>query len=94
MCGCWRWTIVKTVRITPAFKGGVSTGFRLTHLQPTSIFAHAGLCEGDVLNGVNGLPIDTPDRALEAWTSVRNATRIAVELTRAGKPTQLVVQLQ
>ena len=54
----------------------------------------AGLCDGDVINGVNGLPLDSPEKALEIYSSIRNATRIEVQLTRAGKPTQLVVQLK
>ncbi len=84
----------KTVRVTPAFKDGVPKGFRLTHLQPTSILAHAGLCDGDVLNAVNGLPLVSPDKALEIYSSIQNATRIEVQLTRAGEPTELVVQLK
>jgi hypothetical protein len=84
----------KGARVTPSFRDGVARGFKLTHVQPDSIFAHAGLCEGDVVNAVNGLAINTPDNALEAYTRLRKATRVELSLLRAGAPATLVVQLK
>ena len=84
----------RLARVTASFTDGVVTGFKLTHLQAHSIFAHAGLCEGDVLTAVNGVAINTPDNALQVYTTLRNASHVELRLVRAGVPTKVMVKLE
>lgn len=83
-----------SARVTPAFSGGVATGFKVTHLRAGSLLVHAGLCDGDVLNTVNGLALTSPDKALEVYSSIKDARRVEVSVTREGKPFKLVVEIR
>ncbi|MDP1823739.1 MAG: hypothetical protein Q8L48_10865 [Archangium sp.] len=83
-----------SARVTPAFTNGVATGFRVTRLRAGSLLVHAGLCDGDVVNTVNGLALTSPDKALEVYSSIKDARRVELSVTREGKPITLVVQIR
>jgi S1-C subfamily serine protease len=48
---------------------------------------------GDVVTRVNGLPLETPDQAWEAWKSVAKATEIRISLVRDGGPRELTIPI-
>jgi len=48
---------------------------------------------GDIVSRVNGLPLETPDEAWEAWKSVARATDLRVSLTRDGAARTLVLPI-
>jgi general secretion pathway protein C len=73
------------VRIVPAFKDGAPNGFKLFSIRPDSLFARLGLRNGDVLQRINGLSLSSPDRALEAYSRLRDASRIELEVERQGE---------
>lgn len=83
----------REVRVVPALESGVMTGFRLLKVKP-GFFTRVGLCEGDLVRTVNGLSLTSPERALELYSSLREAKTVKVELTRAGQPVMLVVRLR
>jgi hypothetical protein len=76
-------------RVVPHFAGGRGQGFRLLSVRPGSLVARAGLRNGDVLRGVAGVALTGPDAALEAWSRVREAREVEVELERGGRPLRL-----
>jgi general secretion pathway protein C len=73
------------VRMVPAFEGGRAVGFKLLSLRQGSALSALGLQSGDVLRRVNGLAIDSPERALEVYAALRDASRLELELSRAGQ---------
>jgi len=77
---------LRGVRPVPAPNGD---GIRLYAVRPSSVAARLGLQNGDTLHTVNGFRIGTPDEALEAYSKLRNARAIEVQVTRRGKPTTL-----
>lgn len=81
--------LARSARIIPAREGDAFVGFKLYGVRPQSIVAALGLKNGDLLRTVNGLPLATPQQALEAYTALRNAPSFALELTRGGAPLTL-----
>jgi general secretion pathway protein C len=76
-------------RIVPSIKNGKPNGFKLYAIRPSSVYSKIGLMNGDTLHAVNGFELSTPDKALEVYTKVREASSLQVTVTRRGKPVDL-----
>jgi general secretion pathway protein C len=68
---------------------GQSNGFKLSEIQPDSLFQQIGLRDGDVLTGVSGQSLSDPTKAMELLTTLRNQSSISVTVIRGGQPVQL-----
>ncbi|WP_342377130.1 hypothetical protein NVS55_37710 [Myxococcus stipitatus] len=69
-------------RIVPAFKEGKATGFKLFAIRPGSIYARLGFENGDIIQRVNGHSLDTPQKAMTAYTELQDVRRVEVDLLR------------
>ena len=76
--------VATQARIVPSFKNGKSNGFKLFSIKPGSIYSKIGLQNGDVIQKINGYDMNSPDRALEIYTKLRDATSLTIELQRRG----------
>lgn len=85
--------VAKQARFVPSMTNGVFAGFKVLRLE-RGLFTRAGLCEGDVVLTLNGVPLGSPDQALEAYSALKDAKRVEVALSRGGKPVTLVVTLR
>ena len=74
--------LLQAARILPELHEGRSAGFRLLSLRPDGVFARIGLRNGDVVVAVNGLPLTSPETALDAFVKLRSATHISLALER------------
>ncbi|RKH52353.1 general secretion pathway protein GspC [Corallococcus sp. AB050B] len=81
-------------RVVPAFKDGRPVGFKLFSIREDSFYSRLGLRNGDVLQRINGLDLDSPDKALEAFTKLRDARRIELQIERGGAPVRKVFDVQ
>jgi len=81
--------VAKGARVVPAMKNGKPDGFKLYAIRPSSAFAKLGLTNGDTLQSINGFELTSADKALEAYTKLKEATSLEVEVTRRGKPVTL-----
>ena len=81
--------LAKGARVMPSSKNGEPNGFKLYAVRPNSVFSKLGFSNGDTLNGVNGMQLNSMDRAMEVYAKVRDASSIQVEVTRRGKPVTL-----
>ncbi|NRD50976.1 type II secretion system protein GspC [Corallococcus exiguus] len=81
-------------RVVPAFKDGRPVGFKLFSIREESFYARMGLRNGDVLQRINGLDLDSPDKALEAFTKLRDARRIELQIERGGAPVRKTFDVQ
>ncbi len=77
--------VARGARIVPAVQDGESQGFKLYAIRPNSIFAKVGLNNGDTIREINGFELSSPDRALEVYQRVRNASNLEVEVERRGE---------
>ena len=71
-------------RIVPAFKDGVAKGFKLFSIRPDSIYTKIGVQNGDVIRRINGYDLNSPEKALEIYSKLKEASRIDIELERNG----------
>jgi len=78
--------LLKQARAVPVMESGQTTGFRIMMVKPRSLIAELGLRRGDVLKNVNGLALDSPEKALQVFAQLRQAKQIKIGLERKGKP--------
>lgn len=71
-------------RIVPSFKNGVANGFKMFSIKPGSIYSKIGLQNGDVIHKINGYEMNSPDKALEIYQKLKDATGVQLELERRG----------
>jgi general secretion pathway protein C len=76
--------LANDVRIVPAYKDGQPEGFKLIAIRPGSLFARIGMVNGDVVRRVNGFAMSTPANALEAYSRLRDANQVEIDLERNG----------
>lgn len=81
--------IAKGARVVPAMKNGVTVGFKLYAIRPSSLYARLGFANGDTVLRVNGMDVSTPDKALEVYTKIREAKALTIDIERTGKPLAL-----
>jgi type II secretory pathway component PulC len=86
--------VAKGVRVVPSMTNGKPAGFKLYAIRPSSLFAKLGFLNGDTLEKINGLGLDSADKALEVYTKVRDAAKLDVEIVRRGKPVTLTFAIK
>ncbi len=77
--------LMKQVRIRPFFEGGKPAGLSLAGVTAGSIFEKMGIRNGDVLQAVDGQPIQTVDDVVNLYQSLSNAENIAIQVRRGGR---------
>ncbi len=76
--------VAMQARIVPAFKDGVAQGFKLFSIRPDSIYTKIGIQNGDVIKRINGFDLNSPEKALEVYSKLKEANRIDIEVERNG----------
>jgi general secretion pathway protein C len=76
--------VAMQARIVPAFKDGQAQGFKLFSIRPDSIYSKIGVQNGDVIKRINGFELNSPEKALEVYAKLKEASRIEIELERNG----------
>ncbi|XHF27046.1 general secretion pathway protein GspC [Corallococcus exercitus] len=86
--------LMMQARVVPSFRDGRPVGFKLFSIREGSFYSRLGLRNGDVLQRINGLDLDSPDKALEAFNTLREARRIELQIERGGAPVRKVFDVQ
>jgi len=73
-------------RLLPSVKDGKVEGFRVSEVKPQGIFGTIGIKNGDVLLRINEFPIDSPEKAIQSFASLKGQNRIKLDLIRDGQP--------
>jgi general secretion pathway protein C len=73
------------VTTEPSLDGNHFVGFRLVALRDSALFENVDLQPGDVIVSVNGQPIERPEQAFTAWTSLHVASEITLAVMRDGQ---------
>ncbi|MBV8772436.1 MAG: hypothetical protein JO166_08925 [Deltaproteobacteria bacterium] len=82
------------IRAIPNLQDGSANGFRLSEIQPGSIFDQIGLQDGDVLTAAQGQSVSDPMKAMELLSSLRNSSSITLSVIRGGSPMQLFYSIR
>lgn len=81
-------------RMLPSVKDGKVEGFRVSEVKPAGIFATIGIRNGDVLQRINDLAVDSPERAIQSLASLKGQNRIKLDLIRDGQPTTFTYDIR
>lgn len=81
--------VAKGARVMPSSKNGEPNGFKLYAVRPSSVYAKLGFANGDTIHVINGMELNSMDKAMEVYSKVRDASSLTVNITRRGKPVTL-----
>jgi type II secretion system protein C len=87
-------SLFSQIRATPNLRNGSSNGFRLSEIQPGSIFEQIGLQDGDVITGAQGEQVTDPIQAMVMLNSLRNSSAISLSVIRNGSPIRLFYSIR
>lgn len=73
-------------RLLPSMKDGKVEGFKVSEVKSKGIFGTIGIKNGDVLLRMNDFPIDSPEKAIQSFASLKGQSRIRLDLIRDGQP--------
>ena len=86
--------LMTEIAITPNMEDGQPNGLSLNRISPNSIFRRMGLRNGDVLMGVNGEPIQSPEDAMRMYNSIKSSNEVQVQVKRRGQDRTIIYNLQ
>ena len=87
-------TVITQVRAVPYINDGKSIGFRLFNIKPKSIFERMGLQNGDVVQKINGVDLNSPSKAMGLLEEMQTSDELLLDLLRAGAPRTLTYAIQ
>lgn len=86
-------TILMSAASEPVMQNGKIIGFRLFQFEPGSIFTKIGLQEGDVIEAINGVPLNNVARTVQFLNGLKSETSVEVSIQRDGRPVQLKMEV-
>lgn len=87
-------SVMTQVRVVPNFgEGGQPDGFKVFAIRPGSLFAKIGLQNGDVIRRINGIEMQGPEQAMEAYARLREETTINIDLLRQNQSRTLTYEI-
>jgi len=81
-------------RVVPNYHNGKYEGFRLVGIQPASLYQNIGFQSGDIVKSINGNPIDSPNKALSLFETLKAESKIQVQVERQGQVKTLSYTIQ
>jgi len=78
--------LLKSARLEPHIVGGVTQGFLVRMIRANSLLAQLGIKRGDLIKEVNGVPLDSPEKALQVFQQLREAKNVSINLLHKGQP--------
>ena len=76
----------RDARVVPNFVDGKSNGFKIFGIKRNSAYKNLGLQNNDVITGVNGMELTSPDKALDVYSKLQNESSFSLEIVRKGSP--------
>jgi general secretion pathway protein C len=86
--------ITAETTLVPVTEAGQIRGFALTRVPEGTLLTDVGLRPGDVLQSINGTPIDSLATLMSLWTRLQGESSLRAELVRNGQPLSLELTLR
>lgn len=77
--------LLSTARMIPQMENGRTIGFRVMAIRRGTLLEKLGLKVGDVVAEINQVPLDSPEKALQVFQQIREASNISIGLIRNGE---------
>lgn len=82
-------TILMSAASEPIMQGGKIRGFRLFQFEPDSIFEKMGMVDGDIVESINGVPLNDVARTIQFLNGLKSESAVEVTISRNGQPVTL-----
>lgn len=76
--------LLNQARMVPYFKRGKHMGYQVKAIDRGSLFEKIGLKNQDVIEEINGEPLDSMEKVMGLFSKMRNENEITVKLQRKG----------
>lgn len=86
--------LIGNARVVPYYRGGQPYGFRVSDVVEGSEVYNNGMRSGDIIRSVNGVPIRTPQDALNAYQELQSGSTVQLEVERQGTTTSISIPLK
>ena len=77
--------LLSQARIRPHFTDGSADGLAFSNIKAGSIFKKMGLKNGDIVQGVDDRPIESPDDVLSLYEKLESESSISLQINRKGR---------
>lgn len=78
--------LMTQARVVPHFVEGKISGYKIFAIKPGSVYTEIGLKNGDIINNINGIEIDSPEKALQLLAQLKSENDFQIDLVRNGQP--------
>ncbi len=78
-------SLLRTARMIPQVQNGQTIGFKLVEMERGSLLEQIGLQVGDLIVEINQVALNSPEKALQIFQQVREASNISLGLVRNGQ---------
>lgn len=86
--------LLTQARVVPNFSKGKIEGYKIFAIKSGSVFEQIGIKNGDVIHNVNGVGVDTPEKALQLFQQLKSETAFKIDIERGGSVTPFNYQLR
>ncbi|MDH5484902.1 MAG: type II secretion system protein GspC [Gammaproteobacteria bacterium] len=77
----------------PYRENGKLRGYRLQQKGNNQLFSSLGLVSGDIVISVNDIPLDNPQKSIEALRALQNSNQVTLTLLRNGAEIPLQLEI-
>jgi general secretion pathway protein C len=85
----------QVMRTVPSYDNaaGRLRGFRAYPGRNRQIFSKLGLKPGDLVTGINGTPLDDPQRSQEVFNTIQSSDHVTVTIERGGQKQEITLNI-
>ncbi|MDY6969673.1 MAG: PDZ domain-containing protein [Spirochaetota bacterium] len=76
---------LKGLRAGPYRVNGKIEGYKLFRVRPNNILYKLGAKSGDIIKRINGHPLDSTEKLVSMWSTLKDESKITIDLERRGK---------
>ena len=87
-------SLAKDARVVPHYQNGQVVGFKVFRIKAGSVYSKLGLKNGDILERVNGEELNSPEKALALYQTLRNEKGFQLDLRRRNQPLTLSYEVR
>jgi len=78
--------LLNQAKMVPYFRKGQHRGYKVKAINKNSLFQKLGLKNNDVIEEINGEPLDSMEKVMGMFNKFRNERELTIKLNRKGSP--------
>ncbi|MFQ5901017.1 MAG: hypothetical protein ACE5IH_05615 [Thermodesulfobacteriota bacterium] len=85
--------VMTQARIIPYMVKGETKGYRVFSIRPGSIYTKVGLKNGDVMQVINGVKLDSPEKAYQLFQQLKDESRLTLDILRRNQKITITIDI-